>query len=263
MSRHDDGLENRARLQAVGAESTVKTALAVVLFVLGGVAVVFSLYGMGFHLTIGPKVRSRARAGGRRARAVGRMLQRFLLAERQLGQFRERSVQLEPLPASAGADLRARAHGAAQRPEALALDVVRVPPARRARGESDLPALRHHQRRRGRGLPGAPGARSTVDRMRGVSARHEGPFGARHLRGARRSQAALVGHPLRARVGRRVRPSTACSIATFPMARTRGRWPSSGPRRDRRRDLRHARPAAAGSRGRAARVGAVSCTLAM
>ena len=32
--------------------STVKTVLAVVLFVLGGVAVVFSLYGMWFHLTI-------------------------------------------------------------------------------------------------------------------------------------------------------------------------------------------------------------------
>ncbi len=32
----------------------MKTVLAVVLFVLGGVAVVFSLYGMWFHLTIGP-----------------------------------------------------------------------------------------------------------------------------------------------------------------------------------------------------------------
>ena len=32
----------------------MKTVLAVVLFVLGGVAAVFSLYGMWFHLTIGP-----------------------------------------------------------------------------------------------------------------------------------------------------------------------------------------------------------------
>ena len=107
-------------------------------------------------------VGSGARVGRGRVGAVGRMLLRVLLVRQLAVAWRVRS---ESLPAGTRIALWLGVVGAAQRPEAVALDVVRLSAVRRPGRQSDVAALRDQERGRGGSLSAPSRARAAAGRM--------------------------------------------------------------------------------------------------